>query len=283
MLKKEILVAVDFSECSINALEHAISIAQHAKSDLLMVWVGKPESAQSTIESVKEAEESEVQRRFADLIKKYKKKMEGQNFGYKIRYGKVYKEILAEARERNSLMLVCGTHGTSGFEEFWIGSNAFRMVTSAPCPTITIREGIPIRRTLSNIVMPLDSTVETRQKVPFTAYIAKLFNAKVHILGLFTTQVFAVRDKVERYMDQVAKYMEENEIHYVKVSLEADNITDATITYAKSINANLISIMTEQERTTANLWLGPYAQQMVNHSPYPVLSIQPKEIIRTTY
>ncbi|HOH99249.1 MAG TPA: universal stress protein [Bacteroidales bacterium] len=283
MLKKEILVAIDFSECSINALEHAITIAQRANSDLQMVWVGKPDSAKSDLEAQGETGTAEVISRFDELVKKYKKKLEGQNFSYKLRYGKVYKEIIAEAHERNSLMIVCGTHGTAGFEEFWIGSNAFRIVTSAPCPTITIREGIQIRRTLSNIILPLDSTVETRQKVPFTAYMAKLFNAKIHIVGLFTTQVFAVRDKVERYMDQVAKYLEENGIHYQKVVLDADNITDATIEYAKSVNANLISIMTEQERTTANLWLGPYAQQMVNHSPFPVLSIQPKEFIRSTY
>ena len=37
--------------------------------------------------------------------------------------------------------------------------------------------------------------------------------------------------------------------------------------------------MTEQETTTANLILGPYAQQLVNHSKVPVLSIHPKDSI----
>jgi len=60
--------------------------------------------------------------------------------------------------------------------------------------------------------------------------------------------------------------------------IEADNITEATIEYAKKIDANLISIMTEQETKTSNLWLGPYASQMVNHSPIPVLSIHPEKI-----
>jgi len=36
--------------------------------------------------------------------------------------------------------------------------------------------------------------------------------------------------------------------------------------------------MTEQEKSTANLWLGPYAAQMVNHSPIPVLSIHSKQM-----
>jgi hypothetical protein len=48
--------------------------------------------------------------------------------------------------------------------------------------------------------------------------------------------------------------------------LEGVNITDLTIEYAQSINADLISIMKEQEISWSNLLIGPYAQQMVNHS-----------------
>ena len=44
-------------------------------------------------------------------------------------------------------------------------------------------------------------------------------------------------------------------------------------------DANLISVMTEQEKTARNILLGPYAQQMVNHSPIPVLCIHPKEML----
>jgi hypothetical protein len=45
------------------------------------------------------------------------------------------------------------------------------------------------------------------------------------------------------------------------------------------VDANLISIMTQQETATANLWMGPYAQQTVNRSPIPVLCIRPKETL----
>ena len=54
----------------------------------------------------------------------------------------------------------------------------------------------------------------------------------------------------------------------------------ATIDYARKTEADIIVIMTEQEMTTANLFLGAYAQQMVNHSPIPVLNIHAKEYIR---
>jgi hypothetical protein len=121
--------------------------------------------------------------------------------------------------------------------------------------------------------------METRQKVPFTAYIAGLFKAEVFVLSVYTTKVFAIQSRVDGYAEQVIKHLEEENIKYQLESILTDNVTTGTIEFAKSMDANLISIMTEQEKTTKNLWLGPYAQQMVNHSPIPVLSIHPHEFL----
>ncbi len=283
MKARTILVAIDFSECSINALEHALSIAQKAEANILMVWVARSESEGRLSGPDGQNQTEDAEKLLAELVKKYAWRLKTGKIEWKIRFGKVYREIVAEAKDSKCWLMVCGTHGTSGFEEFWIGSNAFRLVTAAPCPIITIREGIPIKRTLRNIIMPIDSTTESRQKVPMTAAVAKIFNARIHVLGLYTTQILAVRDKVDRYLDQIAKYLDEQDIRYVRVALETDNLTEATLNYAKEVDANLITIMTEQEKTAANLWLGAYAQQMVNHSPYPVLCIQPKEIVRSTF
>ena len=178
-------------------------------------------------------------------------------------------------------LIVVGTHGSSGFEEFWIGSNANKIVSASNKPIITIRGGINIQRPLSKIVLPLDSTVETRQKLPFTTDLAKIHDAEIFVLSIYTTKVAEVRYRVDTYTDQVIEYLEDEGVRYTRDAIEADNLTNSTIGYAERIDANLISIMTEQERTTANLWLGPFAQQMVNHSPFPVLSIHPKELIRS--
>jgi nucleotide-binding universal stress UspA family protein len=81
------------------------------------------------------------------------------------------------------------------------------------------------------------------------------------------------------YAKQTAKYLKEHGVKHFIVELEADNIATTIMEYAKQSDANLLSIMTEQEKSASNLWLGPYAQQMVHHSPIPVLSIHPKEIL----
>jgi len=276
---KKILVAIDFSECSVNALEHAISIANKAESGVEMMFVIKTDTSREMFTEGPQTLSSMVKDKFDEMLEKYQPMMGANKLTYLIREGKVYHEIVNEADKKEIFLVMAGTHGASGFEEFWMGSNANRIVSALRKPVITIRGGVSINRILEKIVLPLDSTPETRQKVPFTAYMAKIFDAEVHILKVYTSQVLAIVRRIDSYADQVVKHLEEENIRYIIESVQSDNLTDSTIEYALKINANLISIMTEQEISAKNLLLGPYAQQMVNHSPIPVLSIHPKDLL----
>lgn len=276
---KNIIVAIDFSDCSVNALEHAISIACKGGYNIIMVWVNNPTTTKILLSSDQSSDMiSEVESQFKKLISKYSKSLPASNISYTIREGKVYHQVSLEAKERDSMLVVAGTHGTSGFEEFWIGSNANKIVSLAPCPVITIRGGIKVSRDLTKIVMPIDSTPETRQKASFTSLIAHLFNAEVHVLALYTTNIGTIQENIDSYAKQVARFLDDENITCVLENMRTENIARATIDYAEKIEANLISIMTEQETSTSNLWLGPYAQQLVNHSPIPVLSIHPIDL-----
>jgi nucleotide-binding universal stress UspA family protein len=273
----KIIVAIDFSECSINAFLHALSIAQNCSNDLILIWVEKPSSEKDKFEKLAGNPAGEVKKQFEELIRKYQPELKGNTITYKIRTGTVYKEITKEAKESNAMLIIAGTHGASGFEEFWIGSNANKIVSASTCPVITIRAGINVVRPLKKIVLPIDKTVETRQKATFTGYLAKQHDAEVHILSLYTSSVKAIRQDVNIYAGQIELYYQQEGVKFQMASMECNNISDAMIEYAKKIEANLISIMTEQESTTSNLWMGPYAHQTVNHSPIPVLSIHSKE------
>lgn len=278
-MNKVIVAGIDFSDCSINALDHAIDIANRAQADLIMVWVNRPETGKDIYKVDSSQIVAEATKRFEELIASRQPLLKGGTLSYQIRKGKVYKEIVQAANEADAFLIVVGTHGASGFEEFWIGSNANRIVSASERPIITIRGGIDMKKPIERIVMPIDSTVESRQKVPFTALLAKYYNAEIHVLALFSSPLEELREVVREYVNQVKLYLAENKIKFTAVELDADNLTDVTIDYAIKVEANLISIMDEQETTTANIWLGPYAQQMINHSPIPVLCIHAKDLI----
>jgi len=269
---KKILVPIDFSADSINALELAISFANTIDANVRMIHV-------------KKSKNFEVPFYFKDfdlvigkslddfmniLVGKYKGELKNL-LDYKIREGNIYKEITNQAKYDDSYLIVMGTHGVSGFEELWIGSNAFRVVSNSPCPIITIRNGF-LSKQLQNIVMPIDISNDTRQKVPFVTELAKYFNATIHIVGVSEINDLELTSRIAKYCSQVEEYLKEKGVACTKTVLTGSNITDLTIGYANQVKAEMIAIMTEQITNTA-FWLGPFAQQMVNHSPVPVLSI----------
>jgi len=271
---KRIVVGIDFSDNSFNALEHAILIAKKANMSITMVWVDHIDYSKEIFNIDPTHRLDAVVKRFDEIIKEH----EGccNNIDFIVRRGKVYSEICEVADEIQAYLIVVGTHGLSGFEEFWSGSNANRIVSASNVPVLTIRGGVDVSQNLDRIVLPLDSTKVTREKIPITAELAQYFNSEIHILGLQTSGQQDIRYRIKAYVAQAEDYFKERDIQFVSVFIDSKQITDDTLDYAKKIKANMISIMTEQETSTANLWMGPYASQMVNHSPFPVLSVKPK-------
>lgn len=276
-MKKIIVVAMDFSEGAINALNFAITIANAMSSNIMMVWVDKKKIS-GTVYSNAFDPRLEAKKRFEELILEYQDQLTEGKFLYKMRNGKIQDEITNQAKYHDAEMIIAGTHGTSGFDEFWMGSNVYKIVAHAECPVFTMRVNEETNNSIKNILLPIDSTRETRQKISFTGVLAKRLGAKLNILSLYSSKVETLRNLVDKYSEQAEKYCIENDIDYSIDSLEVDSISDNTINYAAENNIDLISIMTEQESSPRNLFLGPYAQQMVNHSPIPVLTIRSKTI-----
>ncbi|MFH2096757.1 MAG: universal stress protein [Bacteroidota bacterium] len=272
---ESILIPIDFSADSINALEHAVVLANKSGSWLRMLHVMKSKHFQvpDYFRDIDKFYGNSVEDYFKILMKKFRAKVK-TGIDYTIAEGKVYREICNLAIADNSSLIMMGTHGISGFEEFWVGSNAFRVVSNSPCPVITIRNGF-LRKNIKKIILPIDITLETRQKVPFTVKLARIFNAEIHIVSVRESGASDIMKRLDEYVVQVSDYIQGKGIRCVKDALLGSNITEMTIEYAISVNAELISIMTEQVSSAKNIWMGNYAQQMVNHSPIPVLSFHP--------
>jgi nucleotide-binding universal stress UspA family protein len=273
---KKIITAIDFSRCSIHALEYAINLANTVEADIVMVWVDASES-DSEMAVVSREIRLEKKMQFEELIERYSPALKTGGLTYKIRKGKVYQEIANQAKYDDAILIVTGSHGVSGFEKFWIGSNAFRIVSYAPCPVLTVRLAYQFKPSIKTIVVPIDSTGDTRQKVPYIVRLAKFFGSEIHILAIYSTNILAIQKKVDIFVEQTARFIHDHGVKFKAEVVQADNITNAIINYSEKVDADLISIMTEHEISAANFLLGPYAQQMVNNSPIPVLASQPKE------
>jgi len=276
---KPILVAVDFSNTSLHAVEYAIALANKMKTDLQLVWVDKVTAQESVYPDTSNENRHEAKRRFSEIIELYGKKMaRGLTIDFKLKKGKIYHEIDNMARSLDARFIVAGAHGISGFEEFWIGSNAYKIVSYATTPVITVRHDFPIPRGIDRIILPMDGSQETLQKLPVVVELARLFKSEVHLLTTHTSHLKSIQRIAEKMTLTALEYLNRFEVNVVEDSLVATDLTRAVLNYAASVKADLISIMTEQE-SPVNILLGAQAQQLINQSPVPVLCIHPAESI----
>jgi nucleotide-binding universal stress UspA family protein len=276
---KRIIVPLDFSKESIKGLELAILYANKFNSDLQMVFVQSDKAGKFSIKLKNQYDAAMDE--FETIIRKYKKKLPAEcDFSYIIKSGKVHEEVAHQAEAFDDSMIICSTNGESGLSDYIIGSNAYRIVQETDRPVITVTSDKYIGE-VKKIVLPIDITNETREKVPLVARIAKAFDSEIHIIKVTGSTNDGIHNKLRMYATQIKKFFDEQEIKYQSTLLVGDNITDSTIEYAKTIDADLIAIMTEQTTTISNFLLGSFAYQMLNTSPIPVLSVTPKGLFFT--
>ena len=274
---KTILVAIDFSKNAEHALKYAVVFAKKLKACIYLIWVDNTVSDESVIDIIEGETRIEKKTYMEGLRKKFQPEITCGEIQILLRKGKVYQEIAKAAKQIDADMIFSGTHGVSGFEQYWIGSNAYRIVTQAPCAVVTIRRDYQFKTTLNRILLPIDSSMETKQKLPFVANLANIFGATIHLLKIYNTPISVIRKRIDKYGEDAEKSLNENKVKFVTAELEAENVAVSIINYSEEHEIDLISIMTDQDMTTANKFLGPYAQQLINNSSIPVLSLRARK------
>ena len=122
--------------------------------------------------------------------------------------------------------------------------------------------------------MPIDSSSQSSKKVFTTATIAKAFGSEIEILALHTSKLGSLRKQVDRHLRTVTDHLNKTGIKYQVNEVDTKNLTQNTCEFALKKKIDLVSIMTEQETTQANVFLGTFARQLVNNCPVPVMSVR---------
>ncbi|MBQ2511712.1 MAG: universal stress protein [Bacteroidales bacterium] len=268
----KIVVGFDFSSGAANAVDLAIDIAVRFATDLRLVYVMEKKEDEGPIRA-------EIERRNAAVAHLLK----GINMDYVLRKGNPSEQLAKECEQLNASLLVVGTHGSAGFKKGLFGRNNYRTVELSPSPVLLVREDFNFNKKLEHIVLPLDSSDDTRQKAGQAALFAKYFGSTIHILGLYTSSSPSIRRVVNNYVAMVERYLTSQEVAFVKEFVEVKgNVTTDTLEYADRVNADLIAIMTEQESSLQNLIMGTFAQQMITASRIPVLTVRPKQVLTSS-
>ena len=140
---KNILVPIDFSECSKKALKYAIPFAKQFNATLTLIHVAEfrkpPPGVQSPQAEVLEAQMIQgCENALLDLVKnEIRDELVCETLIWK---GKAVPDIIAASKSRHADLIIISTQGRTGLKDSVLGSTTERVVRHAPCPVLVVRE-----------------------------------------------------------------------------------------------------------------------------------------------
>jgi nucleotide-binding universal stress UspA family protein len=275
---KEIVVGIDFSKSSIQALQYALSIAQECNCRIKLVYVSKMRDKASELIKDEKGLATNIRESFEKLIETQPDEMKSR-ITHKVLYGKIWEELTNQAKYTDAEFIIVGAHGMSGFEELWVGNNAMKVVAHSEKPVIVLKKNFRIKKAIEKIIVPIDHSQSTLQKIPFTLKLSQLFKAQINVLSVYNPKLKYTQEFVEKNTAQAMEMISGSGLRYINEKKSSEHLAKATIEYAIKRNADLISIMTENE-TPSSLHIGVNPEQVINLSPIPVLTLK-AHVMRT--
>ena len=266
--EKVILVPLDFQEQSLIALSQSYNLSRYTNSTIYLMTVVE-----------KGINKNEVEEKINKLAQETAQK---NNVKVKtiVAEGNPFVEINKAVERLNPEIVLIGLNSTINVKSI-LGNNAFRLVRECLAPVITIK-GKQHRDGCKSILLPLDLTKETREKVGKAIEFAKYFDAKVQVLSVLDKSAETFENKLLSYSNQVKKYIREKGVACGNKTVRGKNVAEMVVNYAKEVDADLVMIMSKAELNFKEFFIGTTAQQVINTSAVPVLSIRPMKRKDTT-
>jgi len=265
--RKSIMVTWDFSAVSYNALKHAIKLAHILKNNIILFHIVNDPT-----------EEDGAKKKLEEAVVEIKKDL-GEEVGYFVNHGKIFKEIadFASKEENNVNFVVMGTHGMKGGQKLF-GSWALKVVAGSAVPFIVVQDPPRDKDRYTDIVFPIDFKSENKEKLQWAIFLGKYLNSKIH---LYKAPILDknLQKKVNINLNFAIRFLIQNNIEYeIHTSAKSGGkYQKELLAFCKKINADLILITTTKHITKIDYIFGAKEQYLLsNNEKIPVMCVNPK-------
>ncbi len=281
---KHILVPVDYSDKAVIGLQMASNLlAIHGgKLTVLNVLKGVDPIFSDTFN---ESERKEL----IDKLKKHlrtfaEKYIDSSKFDLhcRVESGKLCETILSTAEEHNVSLIVMGTSTVDNIKKWIIGTNALRIVSESLCPVITLKQE-PKSKEIKRIILPMDITKESREKVARAVQLAKENDAEIFVVSAYSLSDESIIGKLEVQQKQVADYIKSHNVQVTSNLLKLSDKVEGILNYVDQNEGDLILITTHQQPDILSSILGSYAKSIIKEAKVPVMSIVPQLIHNVSF
>ncbi|WP_369862822.1 universal stress protein [Aquimarina sp. Aq107] len=274
---KRILVPTDFSTQAESALKVAAQIAKKNDCQIYLLHIlempvhlvdlmssGASSSAPEAIFFMKQ-----THKKFEEVLASdYLKDLEVIET---VSFEDVLRGIMDSCDKNNIDMIIMGSHGSSGFEELFIGSNAEKVVRTSEKPVLVIKEDCDIYN-VNDLVYATNFDDEDKPSLISAHEFSKQLEAKLHLVWINTANSFKTTKETEEKMNlMIADLPIDN---YTLNIYNDINVEKGILNFANSVDAGLIGISTHGRKGLSHFINGSLGEDVVNHAKRPVLTFK---------
>ncbi len=273
MLQPKILVPVDFSDCSINALTYAVEFAKYLNAEITILHafnipVTHGElGAGAIVNTLATGIEEDVQENFTKLIDQVPELP-------KIHYNTVLKhnyvtDAVSKYSNKNKIdFIIMGTMGANGIDELLIGSNTYSLIKKSNCPVIAVPKIATFEKP-KNIALASDYQSINEHVIDPLKTITKLFNSEVHILHINDIR------KIEKEEANEARKFERyfKEVHHHFNLIVNEDFEDGLETYITDHEMDMIAIIPRKHNFIDRIIGNSASKKIIFHTNIPLLAL----------
>jgi nucleotide-binding universal stress UspA family protein len=266
---KKILVPCDFSKPAISAYRFALNVAAQSKGTIHLLHVIELPVLHDTLlmpvlnfeeQLLKDLREN-AEDRFRKITDKYN--TAGVKVIAKTQFGSVSRMIQEYITEESIDIVIMGSHGASGVREFFIGSNAEKVVRNSPVPVLVTKDYF--KGPVKNIVFPnaLD-TEDQEDLIMKVKALQNFFKAHLHLVWINTPLNFTSDTITHQRLEAFAK-----RFMLKDYTISIFNNTDeerGILEFSNLIKGDLIAMGTHGRKGISHLLNGSLAEDVVNHN-----------------
>jgi nucleotide-binding universal stress UspA family protein len=272
---KKILVPTDFSKSAENALKVAAQIAKNNDGEIFLLHMLElPTTGNDAISMSHDIPElmffkNAAIAKLESLINaEYLKDLKVTKI---IQFEMAFEGIIKNGENHNVDLIVMGSHGASGFQEMFIGSNTEKVVRNSNVPVLVIKHEDDNFKP-EKFVFASDFSDEIKKPFEKVVAFANKFNSHLHLVNINTPNNFKSTKVAQKIMDEFIKDFDIK--NYTTHIYNDINVEKGILHFAKSINADLIGMSTHGRKGISHFFNGSISEDLVNHAKRPVVTFK---------
>ena len=270
---KKILVPVDFTPCSTNALKYAAKLAKKAEASLLLVHTydipatyGEVMSS-AVIGDLAKGVEVGIEESFKEMVNQVPE-LEEVDYETKIKLSPLAHTVESMCQEEGISLVVVGTRGAHGIKEFIVGSNTYTIVKETSRPVLVIPENggdFDIRK----IALASDyKKVDLEVLLPLK-WLVQAFGAELHILHVSEKKALSIDEA-----DEAKKFelLFKDVQHHYHLIVNSD-VEKGLESYNEEHQLDMLALVPRKHSLVDRVFGGSESKKLIFHTNIPLLAM----------